>query len=317
MSALAVVNLFSGHGRTDQDWPRIEQGLRALYPMLNIAFTSRRGDATDMVRRAVQEDYLEIIAVGGDGTINECLNGLFPAHAGAMQGLIDPDIVFAFLNSGSGNDLGKSFGIEEGLDAGLDFLRHSRPRRMDIGQISCLSQAGQPVTRYFLNIASFGLSGDVVQAVNQARFSKIFGGKFSYAVQSALSLLRHQDRMMLLHIDGHFDQMERISTVAIANGKYFGGGMKIAPDAQLNDGLFDVVIIGSAPKHTMLRKMRLVYGGEHLRDPLVRLIKGQKIIAAPVAETGGHTVLVECDGESVGKLPASFDILSGALHLRC
>ncbi len=121
-----------------------------------------------MVRRALSEGHSEIIAVGGDGTINEAVNGFFNA-----EGALAPDAVFAFVTSGTGGDFRKTFGIEAGPQAALAHLKKAKIRTVDIGRVSCLSTDGLPVTRYFINVASFGLSGVIVDRVNRARFAKM------------------------------------------------------------------------------------------------------------------------------------------------
>jgi diacylglycerol kinase family enzyme len=105
--------------------------------------------------------------------------------------------------------------------------------------------------------------------------------------------------------------------VAVANGQYFGGGMRVAPSALADDGAFDVVIMGAAPKKRMLSDLQLLYTGEHTASPNVRVLRGRKVVAVPVAETRGRAVLIETDGESTGRLPATFEILPKALNLRC
>lgn len=312
MNAFAVVNPRSASGRTGHEWPEIERGLREIYPSLSVGFTSRRAEATNLVRRALGEGYSEIIAVGGDGTINEAVNGFF-----GPDGVLAPDAVFAFITSGTGGDFRKTFGLEAGPWKAISHLKTAKVRRVDVGRISCLTTEGLPVTRYFINVASFGLSGVIVDAVNRARIAKLFGGSFAFAFHSALAMLRYSDRAVRLRVDGEYDEIDRISTVAIANGCYFGGGMKVAPDAVPDDGLFDVVIIGGAPKLQAIKDLQQIYTGDHIKNPAVRVVRGRKVVAAPVAETHGNAVLIETDGENAGKLPATFEILSAALNLRC
>jgi diacylglycerol kinase family enzyme len=120
-----------------------------------------------------------------------------------------------------------------------------------------------------------------------------------------------------IRVDGDYDEIASISTVAVANGQFFGGGMHVAPGAKPDDGMFDVIIMGGVPKTRALAEMRKIYAGQHLNDPTVRALRGRKIMAAPVAETGGRAVLIEVDGECAGRLPATFDLLPRALNLRC
>lgn len=312
MSAFAVVNPRSASGRTGHDWAQIEKGLREIYPALSVGFTSRRAEASNLVRRALSEGHGEIIAVGGDGTINEAVNGFF-----GPEGALAPDAVFAFVTSGTGGDFRKTFGIEAGPWAALKHLKTAKVRQVDVGRVSCLSTDGLPVTRYFINVASFGLSGVIVDAVNRARFAKLFGGSFAFAFHSAMAMLRYRDQKVRLRIDGEYDEIDSISTVAVANAQFFGGGMKVAPHAIPHDGEFDVVVIGGAPKLQAIKDLQLIYTGEHIKNPAVRVVRGSKVVAAPVAETHGQPVLIETDGENAGKLPATFEILPAALNLRC
>ncbi len=313
MSAFAIVNPKSASGRTGHDWAAIERGLREIYPALKVGFTTRQGDAPGLVRRALSDGHSEVIAVGGDGTINEAVNGFFAADGTALA----PDAVFAFVTSGTGGDFRKSFGLEAGPQAALARLKTAPIKSTDVGKICCLSKDGLPVTRYFINVASFGLSGVIVEAVNSARIAKWFGGTFAFGFHSALAMLRYRDRTLRLRIDGKYDEIDRISTVAIANGQYFGGGMRIAPGAVPDDGVFEVVIMGGAPKLEAVRNMKLIYTGDHVKLAAVRVVNGRKVVAAPVAETHGVPILIEADGETAGKLPATFEILPAALNLRC
>ncbi|MBV9044196.1 MAG: diacylglycerol kinase family lipid kinase, partial [Alphaproteobacteria bacterium] len=176
MTAFVVVNPRSANGRTGRDWSGIETKLRAIYPHMSVAFTKERGQATALVRAALLEGHSEIVAVGGDGTINEAVNGMFDAG-----GAINPDAVFAFVTSGTGGDFRKTFGIEAGVDAALERIKAASVRKCDVGRVSCVSGEGKPVMRYFVNIASFGTSGLIVDSVNKAKIAKWFGGSFAFA----------------------------------------------------------------------------------------------------------------------------------------
>lgn len=312
MSAFVVVNPRSGGGRTRREWPQIEAALRAVYPNMEVAFTKRRGEATALVRTALFDGHPEIVAVGGDGTINEAVNGFFDP-AGHR---ISPDSVFAFVTSGTGGDFRKSFGIAAGADAAIARLKESKVRAVDVGRLTCLTHKGEPTMRHFINIGSFGLSGVIVDKVNRARIAKLFGGTFAFAFHSLVGMMGYKPRTVRIRVDGEFDEIMAISTVAVANGQYFGGGMKVAPNAKPDDGLFDVIIMGGTPKSRAAADMKLIYTGEHLNNPAVTALRGAKIVAVPVAETRGRPVLIEVDGESAGRLPATFEIYPRAINLR-
>ena len=310
MSAFVVVNPASG--TTRRDWRGVEEALSAIYPYMSVAFTRGRGDAAALVTGALREGHHEIVAVGGVGTINEAANGFFD-----MGVPISPDAVLAFVCCGTGGDFKKALGTTESGVQAAERLRHASVRAIDVGRVSFLSKKGMARSRAFVNIASFGLSGKIVDSVDRATISRLFGSPFAFAFHSALGLLTYRGRTVRLIVDDVYDQIVKISTVAVANGCCFGGGMQVAPDAKSDDGLFDVVIIADTPKRQMLADMKLIHTGEHLGNPNVRVIRGRKVVAAPVAETRGRAVLIETDGEGVGRLPATFEILPRALNVRC
>jgi len=313
MSVFVIVNPKSGGGRTRRSWSDIEARLREVYPVISVAATRRRGEATELTRQALREGYGEVIAVGGDGTINEAVNGFFDGAGN----IISPDAVFAFVTSGTGGDFRKTFGIAPGYEAAIARLKSSKIRAVDVGKLTCLSRKGEPVTRHFINIGSFGLSGVIVDKVNRARIAKLFGGSFAFAFHSLMGMVGYKNRTIRIRVDGEFDEIATVSTVAVANGVYFGGGMRVAPHAKPDDGLFDVVIMGGTSKGRAAADMKSIYTGEHLNNPAVTALRGARVVAVPVAETKGRPVLIEVDGESAGRLPATFEIYPRALNLRC
>lgn len=312
MTGFVVVNPRSAGGRTPREWPRIERALRAAYPHMHLAMTQSRGDATALVRDALREGHHEIVAVGGDGTINEAVNGLFDD-----DGPIMPDAVFGFITSGTDGDFRKTFGLAPGYLAAIARLRQAPVHRIDVGRLTCLSLDGRSIVRYFANIGSFGLSGAVARAANGARISKLFGWRFALAFHRARAKLTWHDRMIRLRVDGEYDEIVSISTVAVANGQFFGGGRRIAPQAVPDDGLFDIIVMGGSPQIRAFADMRQVHLNGQVTNPPVRALRGRRIMAVPVAETRGRPVVIEIDGECVGRLPAIFELLPRALNLRC
>jgi diacylglycerol kinase family enzyme len=289
----------------------MEKALSAIYPYMSVAFTRRRGDAAALVANALREGHHEIVAVGGDGTINEAVNGFFD-----MGGAISPDAVLAFVRSGAVGDFKKTFGIAENSAEAALRLKHASVRAIDVGRISYLSKDGMARTRIVANIASFGLSGKIVDSVNRAVISKLFGRPFAFAFHGVLGLLTYRGRAVRLIVDDAYDKIVTISTVAVANARSFGGGMQGTSETNPVDGFFNVVVITEAPKRRILTDMKLLTTGEYFRNPNARLIRGRKVVATPVAETRGRPVLIETDGECIGRLPATFEILPRALNVR-
>ena len=311
MTAFVVVNPTSGNGGTGHDWPKIRAGLELLFPLMTVSESHARGEAAKLVRAALKEGHLDIIAVGGDGTINEAINGFFENGAA-----VSPDAVFGFVSSGSGGDFRRTFGIGSGYEAAIARLKQSRIRRLDVGRVACLSPKGEPVSRYFVNVASFGFSGQLVARINRARIARLFGGGFARAFHALAALIGWRPQRVRLITNAGYDEIAGIANVAVANGRWFGGGLRIAPQAEPGDGLFDIVVMGGTPRRHILRALKKVRSGAHLSEPGVRLVRASRLMAAPTVDTHG-AVTVETDGESAGLLPATFEILPSAINLRC
>ena len=304
MTAFVVVN--PNAGNTRREWPKIKAALEGAFPLMQVAHSQTRGETARLVRTALKDGHLDIIAVGGDGTINEAVNGFFENGAA-----VAPDAVFGFVSSGRAGDFRRTFGIKPGYEAAIARLKQSRIHRLDVGHVSCLSLKGAPVGRYFVNVASLGLSGRAAAAMNRARLLSIFGPAF----HALVALMFSRPQRVRLFTDNGFDEIAGISDVVVANGRWFGGGLRIAPEAEPGDGLFDIVVMAGASRRRILKALRQARGGAAPAIPL-RQVRAAHLTAAPTLDTHG-AVYVECDGESVGLLPATFQILPGAINLRC
>jgi YegS/Rv2252/BmrU family lipid kinase len=311
MTAFVIVNPASGNGNTGRDWPKIRAALESVFPLMTVVESHARGEAARLVRAALKDGHLDIIAVGGDGTINEAVNGFFENGAA-----VSPDAVFGFVSSGAGSDFRRTFGIAGGYEAAIARLKQSRIRRLDVGRVACLSSRGEPVSRYFVNVASFGFSGRLVSRINRARFARLFGGGFARAFHTLGALIGWHPQRVRLITDAGYDEIAGIANVAVANGRWFSGGLRVAPQAEPGDGLFDIVVMGGTPRRHILQALRNIHSGTDLSNPSVRLVRASRLMAAPTVDTHG-AVTVETDGESAGLLPATFDILPSAINLRC
>ena len=305
MTAFVVVNLKAGH--TLRDWPKIKLALESVFPLMQVAESRAHGQTAQLVRAALKEGHLDIIAVGGDGTINEAVNGFFENGVP-----VSPDAVFGFVSSGTHCDFRRSLGIKPGYEAGIARLKQARIRHLDVGHVACLSPKGEPVSRYFVNVASFGLSGRLAARLNRDGIARLFG----FGFQAAMALLSWRPKRVRLFTDTGYDEIAGITEVAVANGRWFGGGLRVAPQAEPGDGLFDIVVMAGAPRQHILTAIKSWRGGTPPPDIALRQVRAAHLTAAPTVETHG-AVFVETDGESVGLLPATFEILPGALNLRC
>jgi len=307
MKTFVVANPAAAGGRAGKHWPKISRELRDAIGDFDSALTEKPGDATKLVRSAVANGAKTIIAVGGDGTINEAVNGLCDGENAPVE-----DVTLGFVMYGTGGDFRRSFDMPKGVSAAIERLKSGRTQVIDLGRLRYTSNDGTQSLRWFNNISSFGFSGEVVRAVNAARFSKLLGGKFSFFWNSFLELRKYQGCKVDIAIDGN-TITENVCTAAVCNGRFFGGGMMMAPDAQLDDGSFDVVIVRQDPPLTIF-DMRLLYSGAHLKHPNVSVYRGRKIEAKPLSNT---PIYLDVEGEAPGSLPATFEVVPRALRLRC
>ncbi|MFP4500801.1 MAG: FAD-dependent oxidoreductase [Candidatus Hydrogenedentota bacterium] len=306
----AIVNPHSMGDRTGINWPGIETKLRAVLGHVDTVFTDGPMAAKLLTREALKDGVDQVIAVGGDGTVNEVVNGFFERGKP-----VNPDAVIAVLASGTGGDFRRSFRIPESIDDQISRLAHSTIRTIDLGKLTYFDDSsGEEAVRYFDNIASFGLSGLTDRMVNDLKFGKRFGGKIAFQWGMFKALAAYQLPEVRIRVDDVYDMVLNVTTAAVCNGKFFGGGMKIAPEAEPDDGLFDVVIVRDVRAIELLRKSRTIYKGDHLQFDKVVTLRGRRVTAEPV--DGRRPVLLDVDGEAPGRLPATFEIMPRALNLR-
>ncbi|WP_407308814.1 diacylglycerol/lipid kinase family protein [Desulfosporosinus sp. SB140] len=298
----AVVNPHSAGGCTGKRWPEFLKRLEHEGYSVEFEYTSGPGDATDLTRKILQAGYKHIISVGGDGTMNEVVNGFFSdGH------LINSNADLALLSHGTGGDFIRSLMMPKGIEGFLKILRQGYKRSIDVGEVQFKSESEQ-AQRYFLNVADVGLGGETVARVNQQ--NKLLGGKLSFLLGAILSILHYRNKNMVCVIDGK-DRIEgRLNSIMVANGRYFGGGMMIAPNAEIDDGFFDVIILGDFSTWTLLKHLPKIYRGEHLKIPGVTERRG-----GSVAISSEEKALLDIDGEQPGQAPVTFIIHRKLLQL--
>jgi YegS/Rv2252/BmrU family lipid kinase len=304
MKTLAVINEHAGGGAMADIFRRIENPLREAIGEFDIAFTDRPGHAIEIVRRALSEGVERILSGGGDGTLNECVNGFFDADGDA----ISQEACLGLLSGGTGGDFRKTVGLRSSEDA-LAALAAGRTKRVDVGRVGFVASNGEAATRHFINIASFGMSGLVDR--NVAAFRQ-FGGAIAYSAATLKSLWGWKNPLVALTIDGESQPARPIVTVAVGNGRYFGGGMMVCPDAALDSGVFEVAILGDFTRLELIARSQSLRSGKHVRHPKVSMRRAAVVDAMP---EGGREVYLDIDGEQLGILPARFEIIPGALAL--
>lgn len=299
----AVVNPHSANGTTGREWGRMADILRRVAGDFAWEFTPGPDTAQGLVRSALRRGSDTIVAVGGDGTLNEVVNGFFEDGRP-----VNPLAALAVISRGTGSDFIKTAGIPKDIERAAEVIAKRKTRQVDVGRASFLNHSGAKAGRYFLNIADFGIGGETVARVN--RTTKIFGGFVSFLWGTGMTALRWKNKTVRIRIDDGPEEEKVIQNVVMANGQYFGGGMWVAPRAGIDDGFFDIVIFGDVTRGDFLRHGRRIYSGTHLDLEKVSWRRAKKLTAS-----SSDRVLIDMDGEQPGTLPASFEILPGALPL--
>ena len=301
---VVVVNPSSQGGNVGKRWPHLADQIRREVPFEE-AITKSPGDATRLAREALSSGATRVVALGGDGTINEVVNGFFENGSP-----IAPQAAFGYLPQGTGGDFRKSIGVPKDFAEAVACLARDHRRRIDIGRLDFTSAGGGKGVRMFANIASFGMSAMVDHAVNDSK--KRFGS-LSFFWATTKTTFRYKNQRVRLRFDDDKDAVDlTINTVAVANGRFFGGGMMIAPDAELDDGLFDVVAMGDLGLRELVMNSRRVYKGSHLTLDKVSVRRAKTVRAEP---GDGATVELDVDGETPGRLPATFTVVPRALEV--
>ena len=291
---LVIVNPVAGSGRARPFWERCAAQCAAAHVDVEVVKTGRRGDAADCAAQA--GDRL-VIAVGGDGTAHEVVNGLLRRPGGGRPRF------GALLRAGTAGDLARSLPSPSRPDLVPAWLTTDRWRPVDVGRLS--TSTGR---RYFINVADAGIGAEVVRRA--ARGPAFVGGTGNFLGGAVVSLLTHRNAWVQLRLDNGPVLRRRVRTIAVANGAYLGGGMWIAPKADTNDGLFEVVTIGDVSRWLGIRSLPMLYRGTHGR--LAQVEFGQ---ARRVEIDSEEPIGVEADGELAGNTPAVFEIVPSALQV--
>ena len=300
-----IVNPESAKGQTRKRWGHIREGIRHFIHDFKFEFTEKPLHAIELTRAAIKDGTDLVIGVGGDGTMNEIANGFYEDRK-----IINPEATLGIVPSGSGCDLTRSLKIPSGLKDALTVITEAPANMMDVGKVTFRATSGAMEDRFFLNVSDFGLGGEVVRKVNQKRLER----KASSYVRCLVStMIQYKSKRVRIRVDGADLPKNEYLIGAVANGRIFGKGMKIAPEARLDDGLFDFVYVRSMKfLEFCLHGWRLM-NGTHLRHPKISLLRSKRIEAVPEE---GEEVLLELDGEQLGTLPATFEMVPRSLLIK-
>jgi len=295
--SVVIVNPSSASGSTGEAWPQIASDLRSQFGSFRVVFTKRRGDAAALAGEAARKGAKFIIACGGDGTVSEVANGILSSGK---------DVELGILPSGTGGDFRRTLEIPSQSRAAARVLSTGRTVKIDVGRVSFIDNNGNEAMRYFLGVASCGMSTKVIERVK--------GEKVSFASSLLQTAMRTTPIRLAVQLDDSHERHLVVLNLCVANARYFGAGMKIAPDAKLTDGKFDVVGVGDLSALKIFTSAPRVYMGSHLSMPEVSHAHARKVTIRPADR--GSEVALEIDGELPGKLPATFQIIPEALRVR-
>lgn len=301
---LVILNPASAAGATGRRRREVLHAIESKLGGVDLEVTAGPGDATRLARAATERGVSRILVAGGDGTASEIVSGILSS---ATDPAARPTI--GLLPLGSGWDLARTLGLPRKLDLALDLIARGARRRIDAGRLEYRDATGRPASRFFVNEASAGLSGDTVQIVG--RLAKSLGPRLGFAVGAVASILTHRPAQVAVEVDGQRIYEGGVSLIVAANGCYFGAGMKVAPDARIDDGLLEIALVRGLSVSRLLVNLPSLYPGRHGRHPEVSFHSARSLAVLP-KETA---LPIDLDGEAVGRLPLRAEVLPGAIEV--
>ena len=299
-----IINPEAGSRSVGRKWPRINRQLQKEGLSFDHEFTKGPGHALDIASRSISNGYRYLIAVGGDGTVNEVANGILRSNNPLST-------ILGIVSTGTAHDFSFSLGVAEdnSNSNGNDYSYLTRQKRtlIDVGVVKYWNH-GQSLERFFLNEASIGLAAEIVDSWKSlpTRFGKSVNLALrTVAGYKALSI--HRNKKVRLQVGKEVESIS-LCTLMVSNGQYCADRMLIAPHASLDDGLLNAIVVGDVSKFELLKIRPTIYNGSHVEHPLIREIK----TTALTIESDEH-LFVEADGEILGECPASFLVMPSAL----
>lgn len=297
--ARVIVNPRAGAGSTAKKWPQIMDLMKSMGLAFEHDLTEAPGHAMEVAKLAAKKGYEMVVSVGGDGTLNEIVNGLY--DAGSLE-----NVLLGIIGTGTGTDYIRTVGVPRNYKEACQCLMNRKKMLVDLGIVEYVD-SGQPMKRVFVNFAGLGFDAEVVKATTQ-RF-KTLGSIPAYLMGLLTTLLFYKNKEVSLKVEGIVDN-RKVCAVIISNGKYGGGGMFVAPNADPTDGFLDALIIDNLSKPDLLWSLPRIYRGTHLTHPKVTVQRVRRIDIE-----SSHHIPLQADGELLGDNPASFYVLPAALNI--
>ena len=300
---VVIVNPRSGGGLSERRWASLVAPLADGLGPFDTRFTEKVGDGARIARQEAEAGRTLVIAFGGDGTISEVAHGLVSSGK---------DVELGILPRGTGGDFRRTLDLPKGPREAARRLKEAPGRWIDVGQATFVDGEGKTTTRTFVNEASFGFSSAVASRANQS--SKALGAKLSFLGATLSTLMGYHNVEVTIAVDGGAPQRRTVMLGTVGNGRFFGGGMKICPEAVLDDGRLDLVVVGDLSRFEVMTKIGSLYDGTHLKLKQVSSTRASRVEVRGVDPA--VVIPVELDGETPGFLPASFEVLPRRLRVR-
>jgi diacylglycerol kinase (ATP) len=297
---LVILNPFAGSGRAGRVWKELEPLLWEQLGELVVAITQHTEDVAQHLDKAYAAGIQRVIAIGGDGTNHTLINALAALNA---QHPDDPKMIYGNLPIGSGRDWARHKKIPLDIHQAARWIANATPTPTDVGQLLLDNDQQE----YFLNIASAGLSGAVNERVNNTPIRK----PWTFLKATILSILSYEPQVMQIRLDGQDWYEGKTYLLAVANGTTFGHGMQIAPRAETNDGIFDVVLVKGVARPVILSALYRVYNGSHLTHPAVRYTQAKEVQITGVNGKLG----IDLDGETASSKAMTFRVQPGLMQI--
>jgi len=304
-----IINPGSGGKRKDRLRKAAVARIAEMFPGAPLEMTSTAEEASRLTRHHIEKGCECIAAMGGDGTINSVLQGFFADDKGTP---VRKGAALAVIPIGTGGDFRKTLGIEPDPLAAMSLLTGTDTKPCDAGIVEYTDFDGKKQKKYFLNITSFGLGGLVDKYVQES--AKKLGGTMTFFLSTVKAFRKYRNAEIEVSIDGKDTRRLRALLVAVANGRFFGSGMQIAPRADIGDGVFEIVILGDLHLKDFIRYGSKLYGGKTISHPEVIYASGRKITITPQGDK--ETMYMDMDGEPFGTIPASVEMIPSALHIK-
>ena len=299
---IAIVNRAAGGGKTERDWPLIDQILKKQGILFEPHFTNRRLHASVIARNKIKEGYSKIIVVGGDGTMNEVINGVF-----AQKRINTTEVMLGMISVGTGNDWARMFNIPADYEGAVQTIKQQKTFIQDAGLVNYRKNEKE-WKRYFINIAGMGFGARVVERSNRMK-DKGKSSPFLYFYNIFYSLIRYRAQKAEIEIDGKiYDRT--VFSLNVGIGKYNGGGMIQVPHAIADDGLYSITLIKKIGKLNVLANMKRLYNGS-----IVTHSKVETYMARSIQIDGSRRLQIETDGESLGHGPMRFKVIPRSIRV--